>query len=64
MTEWADLVTVHGISGEGILKAFNELAAAEKHGRTIGCVLLAEMSSEGNLITQDYTKCTSVCIVH
>ncbi|XP_061713754.1 uridine 5'-monophosphate synthase [Cydia pomonella] len=52
--EWADCVTVHSLPGEGILKALN----GSTNGVSRGVFLLAEMSSEGNLITPDYTKAT------
>ncbi|KAI5651933.1 orotidine 5'-phosphate decarboxylase / HUMPS family domain-containing protein [Phthorimaea operculella] len=52
--EWADCVTVHSLPGEGILKALN----GSTNGVSRGVFLLAEMSSEGNLITPDYTEAT------
>ena len=55
VAEWADLVTVHAIPGAGILKALREVC--QNRPRPLGCVLVAEMSSEGNLITEEYTKC-------
>ena len=55
VAEWADLVTVHAIPGAGILQALRE--ACQSRTRPLGCVLVAEMSSEGNLITEEYTKC-------
>ncbi|XP_050346327.1 uridine 5'-monophosphate synthase [Nymphalis io] len=51
--EWADCVTAHSLPGEGILKALNNSS-----GLSRGVFLLAEMSSEGNLITTDYTETT------
>ncbi|XP_028044000.1 uridine 5'-monophosphate synthase [Bombyx mandarina] len=50
--EWADCVTVHSLPGEGILKALN----GSMNCITKGVFLLAEMSSEGNLITQQYKQ--------
>ena len=55
VAEWADLVTVHAIPGAGILQALKE--ACQSRTRPLGCVLVAEMSSKGNLITEEYTKC-------
>ena len=55
VAEWADLVTVHAIPGAGILKALREVCQSRTH--PLGCVLVAEMSSEGNLVTEEYTKC-------
>ncbi|KAG8221897.1 hypothetical protein J437_LFUL006715 [Ladona fulva] len=51
---WADLVTCHSISGEN---AIIGLKSASKD-LPRGCFLVAEMSSEGNLITPSYTKAT------
>lgn len=51
--DWADLVTVQGISGPAILKAFR---LASQEARCPSVLLIAEMSSEGNLITPDYTR--------
>ncbi|KAJ8730275.1 hypothetical protein PYW07_017313 [Mythimna separata] len=51
--EWADCVTAHSLPGEGILKALNT-----PNGVNRGVFLLAEMSSEGNLITPDYKEAT------
>ncbi|XP_023943710.2 uridine 5'-monophosphate synthase [Bicyclus anynana] len=53
VADWADCVTVHSLPGEGILKALNDSAHSSR-----GVFLLAEMSSEGNLITPDYTEAT------
>ncbi|XP_068631662.1 uridine 5'-monophosphate synthase [Battus philenor] len=52
--EWADCITVHSLPGEGILKAIN----SSSNGVSKGVFFLAEMSSEGNLITKDYTEAT------
>jgi uridine monophosphate synthetase len=53
ISRWADLVTVHAIAGPGTVQALEESAS---EGRPFGCVLLAEMSSKGNLINSEYTK--------
>ncbi|GBP75187.1 Uridine 5'-monophosphate synthase [Eumeta japonica] len=54
VAEWADMVTVHSLPGEGILKAFT----GSINGVSRGVFLLAEMSSQGNLISAEYTKAT------
>ncbi|XP_063824785.1 uridine 5'-monophosphate synthase-like [Ostrinia nubilalis] len=54
VSEWADCVTAHSLPGEGILKAIN----GATNGVRKGVFLLAEMSSEGNLITPEYTDKT------
>lgn len=62
ISSWADLVTVHSLPGEGILKG---LKAGKPDGAARGVFLLAEMSSEGNLITSDYkTKTMKMCKEH
>ncbi|XP_059476297.1 uridine 5'-monophosphate synthase isoform X2 [Neocloeon triangulifer] len=57
ISRWADLVTVHSLPGEGVLQAIQ--GESEKLGAPRGCFLLAEMSSEGNLITMEYIKGTT-----
>jgi uridine monophosphate synthetase len=48
ISTWADIVTVHGISGPDIIKVFKE--------KEIGVLLIAEMSSTNNLIDETYTE--------
>ena len=48
---WAELVTAHPLPGVGVVEG---LKGVMGEGR--GCVLVAEMSSAGNLATGDYTK--------
>ena len=55
ISSWADLVTVHSLPGEGILKGLKE-ALTDSKAR--GVFLLAEMSSDGNLISSDYKEKT------
>ncbi len=50
IADWAEFVTVHMIPGEGILKG---LFDGVEHR---GCFLLAGMSSQGNLISEAYTR--------
>ena len=51
---WADLVTVHGVGGPGVLEGVH--AAANGKGREVGALIVAEMSSVGNLANGEYTK--------
>jgi len=56
ISEWADLVTVHGLLGEGIVSAFSSVCREDR-----GILLLAQLSNKGNLIDQEYTKqCVSL----
>lgn len=55
ISSWADLVTVHSLPGDGILKGLKE-SVSQSPAR--GVFLLAEMSSEGNLISADYKEKT------
>lgn len=49
---YADLVTVHGVSGPGVLDGLRK--SCKEHD--CGVLLLAEMSSKDNLIDTTYTK--------
>lgn len=53
---WADLVTVHSVPGPGILSGLKSVA--EKQGAPRGVLLLAEMSSRGNLCAGEYADRT------
>lgn len=52
---WADLVTVHSLPGQGVLKAIKSCLTTEKQRAVF---LLAEMSSSGNLISPKYIEDT------
>ncbi|KAK2714083.1 uncharacterized protein LOC136040205 [Artemia franciscana] len=58
ISSWADLVTVHTISGPGVLQALKEAAFDANKPR--GCVIIGELSSAGNLITADYSSASMV----
>ena len=47
---WADIISVHCISGEGIMEEFIKLSPNK------AILLIAEMSSKDNLIDRNYTK--------
>lgn len=49
--EWAELVTCHALPGPGVITGLKGVA-----GEGRGCVLVVEMSSEGALATEEYTK--------
>lgn len=54
INEWADFITVHSITGKGIIESINQ------EYPNLGLLLISELSSKNNLITQtqDYTKKT------
>lgn len=52
ISAWTDLVTAHSLPGSGILKG---LKAAMSEKAQLGIFLLTEMSSEGNLISKEYS---------
>ncbi|KAG8191815.1 hypothetical protein JTE90_022808 [Oedothorax gibbosus] len=53
ISEWADVVTIHGIPGDGIVSALKESSLTD---RPRACILIAEMSSSGALTDDSYQK--------
>lgn len=47
ISEWADVINAHPVPGPGIVTGLQK--ACKESGREIGLLLLAQMSSEGNL---------------
>lgn len=61
--DWADLINAHGLPGPGVLKGLEE--AVQRCGRSVGCLMIAQMSSEGALFTPDYTAaCVAMATEH
>jgi uridine monophosphate synthetase len=54
IAEWADLVNAHSLPGPGVIAGLAEVSVAK--GR--GILLLAQMSSDGNLVDEAYEKAT------
>lgn len=52
--DWADLVNCHLLPGAGIIEGLQEAAREIEEER--GLILLAQMSSQGNLATDEYIK--------
>jgi uridine monophosphate synthetase len=52
--DWADMVNAHSLPGDGIIKALREAGQPKQRG----LLLLAEMSSAGNLLDAQYTQKT------
>ncbi|RZF47425.1 hypothetical protein LSTR_LSTR007352 [Laodelphax striatellus] len=52
---WADLVTVHPLPGDGVLKAL-KTAFTESTSEPRAVFIVAQLSCQNNLITTDYTK--------
>jgi len=53
ISSWADLLTVHGLPGPGLLQGIRQGCMEGKH---LGVLLVAEMSNAGNLFNTAYTK--------
>ncbi|XP_053672006.1 uridine 5'-monophosphate synthase [Anopheles nili] len=58
IADWADLVTVHSLPGQGILKGLKAAITGERSLDTRGVFLLAEMSTEGALTDEKYSTAT------
>ncbi|KAJ7345873.1 hypothetical protein JRQ81_001823 [Phrynocephalus forsythii] len=52
IASWSDIVNAHAVPGPGVIKGLKAVG----HHLQRGCLLIAEMSSEGSLATGDYTK--------
>lgn len=57
IVSWADLVTVHSVSGGTMLKGIQEVIHENKNLLdNRGVFIVAELSCDGNLISPQYTK--------
>lgn len=50
--EWADIVNCHALPGAGVLDGIR----AGLQDREVACLIVAQLSCKGNLITETYTK--------
>lgn len=50
---WAQLVTAHALPGPGVITT---LKKAKPQGHDMGCVLVVEMSTQGNLGVGEYVQ--------
>eukprot|EP00045_Choanoeca_perplexa_P012838 m.142250 g.142250 ORF g.142250 m.142250 type:complete len:514 (-) comp16150_c0_seq2:1535-3076(-) len=56
IAQWADFVNCHTIPGQGVIDGLR--TAGFEAGRPVGLLLLAQMSSAGNLLTPEYAEQT------
>lgn len=56
IADWANMVNVHIIPGPGIIEGIGQVIKSKNDGLKRGILILAQMSSAGNLATGDYMR--------
>jgi uridine monophosphate synthetase len=54
ITDWADVISVHAIAGQGTLDAIKQIPENKRPA----CLLIVQMSSKGTLAYGNYTDAT------
>lgn len=52
ISSWAHIINAHAVPGPGVLQGLCAVGKPLGHG----CLLIAQMSSQGSLATGDYTQ--------
>lgn len=59
ISSWSHIINAHSVPGPGVVAGLKAVGRSLGHG----CLLIAQMSSQGALTTEQYTQ-TTVCNTH